>query len=98
MFVLAGSKAGSISSLAEVTGIERSGLNRNLNVLEKTGFVECEIGGRGGAKAYRLSPEGKAKLIELVPIWEEAQRRVREQLGEQGWDQMQKALRALSEL
>lgn len=98
MFMLSASRTKSVSALAEVMGIERSALTRNLQLLESAGYVKCEIGGRGGAKAYRLSARGCEKVIELGPLWHEGQSTLRKKLGELQWDRMQDALAALAEI
>lgn len=98
MFVLLGSETTSVSALAESLGIERSGLTRNLTLLEKAGHVECDIGGRGGAKAYRLSDSGHAKIIALIPLWHHGQGIIRKKLGDEQWRDMQGALTDLSSL
>ncbi|MEM1286270.1 MAG: MarR family winged helix-turn-helix transcriptional regulator [Pseudomonadota bacterium] len=98
LFGLYGSDATSVSELAAGMGIERSGMTRNLAVLEKAGLVACDVAGRGGAKAYRLTTEGEAKLMGMLPLWHEAQAQVREQLGEEEWARMQATLARLAEL
>ncbi len=98
LFALYGAKAQSISALAEGMGIERSALTRNLALLEDAGLVEWQAAGRGGAKAYRLSPAGEAKLRAMVPHWYAAQDALRSKLGQKQWDEMQRALTTLAEL
>jgi len=98
LFALYGSEATSVSELADGMAIERSALTRNLRLLEDAGHVECQIGGRGGAKAYRLSQTGQAKLMEMVPLWHEAQDALRARLGEGQWKQMQATLALLADL
>lgn len=98
LFGLHSNEARSVSELAHGMGIERSGLTRNLSLLEKAGFVTCEVGGRGGAKAYRLTDRGRAKLLEMMPLWHEAQDQVRAKLGEEEWVHMQQVLARLSGL
>jgi len=98
LFALYGSEATSVSELADGIGIERSALTRNLRLLEKAGHVDAQVGGRGGAKAYRLSQTGHATLMEMVPLWHEAQHALREKLGEGQWKQMQATLALLADL
>lgn len=98
LFALYGSEATSVSELADGMAIERSALTRNLRLLEDAGHVEARVGGRGGAKAYRLSQAGEAKLMEMVPLWHEAQDALRAKFGEGQWKQMQATLALLSDL
>lgn len=98
LFVLSGMTTNSISDLADTMGVERSGLTRNLKLLEKAGYIECEIAGRGGAKSYRLSKNGKQKLIDMIPLWHQAQDSLRETLGDDQWQEMQRSLTDLSEI
>ncbi|WP_310619592.1 hypothetical protein [Flexibacterium corallicola] len=61
-------------------------------------LVERDVGGRGGAKAYRLTRLGQEKLTYLLPVWEQAQVQVRGILGDRIWNNMPEALQELSKL
>lgn len=72
----------SISELAELVGLERSTVARNIRVLVKDGFVNL---GNSPAdrRASAITPtaKGRQALRDGVPLWESAQRQVAELLG-----------------
>lgn len=68
-----------ITHWAERVGLERSTMVRNIAVLEARGMVETAPG-RG--RVLTLSPAGREALERAVPIWEEAQRKLEDFLGE----------------
>ena len=71
---------GNLTVWAEKTGIERSTMVRDARLLEAKGFIQ-ETSGRG--KVYMLSETGKETLANAVPLWESAQKRVRDVLGDE---------------
>ena len=64
--------AGSASELAELVGVERSTLARNLERLEKLGLISAQAG-EGRRLIYQLTPEGAARVEAAIPLWREAQ-------------------------
>ena len=65
--------AGSASELAELVGVERSTLTRNLERLVSAGLVDTRPG-EGRRIVHVLTPSGKAKIAAALPLWREAQR------------------------
>ena len=82
--------------VAESVLLSRSGLTRLVDRLERDGYVErvsCADDARG---AYaRLTDAGREKLEGAIPLWEAAQRRIEDRLGEVDPDDARQALRAL---
>jgi DNA-binding MarR family transcriptional regulator len=67
-------RSDSITELASALGVERSTLTRNLKVLERDGLiVQSERQGR--RSTYRLTPKGRRKLSQALPIWNDVQAR-----------------------
>ena len=87
-----------ISELAEYMGTDRTTMTRNLEQLEKRGFIQIGQGRDQRSKAIVLKPKGKAAIERSVPYWREAQSQVLEALGEQRWQRMRGDLSALSAL
>ena len=50
-----------------------------------------------GKKVVELTPEGQAKLEEAFPLWEEAQREIREYLGDDRLGNLCSLLQVLSD-
>lgn len=62
----------SASELAEIVGVERSTLARNLDRLEKLGLVEVRAG-EGRRLIHTLTQAGEARVAIAMPLWREAQ-------------------------
>jgi DNA-binding MarR family transcriptional regulator len=73
-------KQGNLTYWAEQTGIERSTMVRNVRHLEQIGLVE-QTNGRG--KVYMLSDKGSDCLKTGGVLWEKAQQKIENVLGQQ---------------
>ncbi|MCM5556976.1 MarR family winged helix-turn-helix transcriptional regulator [Pleomorphomonas sp. JP5] len=59
-----------VGSVAELLAMDRTTLTANLKPLERRGFIETEADPTDKrARLLRLTPAGRAVLIEAVPIW-----------------------------
>lgn len=67
-----------ITHWAERVGLERSTMVRNIRPLEARGLI-TQTDGHG--KTYALTGDGKAALDAGIPMWTEAQRKLRDYLG-----------------
>jgi len=73
-------KGPSITRLAELMMMDRTTLTRNLAPLRKAGWVQ--VGDADGrTRSVRLTPKGQAMLSRAVPLWREAEERVRALIG-----------------
>jgi DNA-binding MarR family transcriptional regulator len=84
-----------VVKLAQATVIDRTTLTRNLQILEKRGLIEIEPGEDRREREVTLTAAGLATLAAAIPLWEEAQNRVRQGLGE---EKLRNLLGDLSEL
>ncbi|MFJ2985624.1 MULTISPECIES: MarR family winged helix-turn-helix transcriptional regulator [unclassified Pseudomonas] len=82
----------SITTLAEAMGLERSTLGRNLRVLEADGLVALADGDDQRNRVVVLTAAGIERLQAAYPAWEQAQRRLVEQLGEGQRDELVRLL------
>ena len=64
----------SITELAALLGVERSALARNLNPLERKGWVTVTVGADRRTRIVRLTLQGERLLLRARPLWEQAQR------------------------
>lgn len=82
----------SISALARAVGMDRSTLTRNLAPLEKERLLA--LGGEGWRRSRTLtiSAKGRARLERAMPLWERAQKRLRNELGAERWDDVHTSL------
>ncbi len=72
----------SITRLAKQLLMERTTLTRNLRPLEKSGFVELKDG-HGRTRELTLTKQGRVILDKAKPLWENAQQKLTEQLGQE---------------
>ena len=74
----------SITDLAERMMIDRTTLTRNLQPLQKAGWVVLGDGGDGRSRSVILTGEGRRMLETARPLWRQAESAVREKLGPDG--------------
>ena len=77
------------SSLAEVLGMDRTTLTRNVRPLERDGLIKIERGTDRRVRVVRLTPAGERKQAEAEPLWALAHGRITSGIGPGTW----KALR-----
>lgn len=70
---LEAAKSISITELAEIVGLDRSTLGRNLRVLRKQSLVEIGTGKDARSRHVSLTEVGRERLQEAVPLWQKAQ-------------------------
>ncbi|MEZ5829855.1 MAG: MarR family transcriptional regulator [Dongiaceae bacterium] len=87
----------SIKSLADSLEMDRTTLSRNLRPLEEHGYVRLAPEARHRSRVLTLTSSGAEALQEALPLWEEAQRRVKRRLGADSWQAVQGALSELIE-
>jgi DNA-binding MarR family transcriptional regulator len=80
------------SSLADVLGMDRTTLTRNLRPLEREGLLKIESGSDRRVRLVRLTCLGERKQSEAQPLWAKAHARVTEGIGEKTWRSLQKEL------
>jgi DNA-binding MarR family transcriptional regulator len=71
----------SLSELAAEMALDRSTLGRNLRLLERIGLVDLSDGDDQRVRSARLTRRGQSQLRRAIPLWEEAQGKVRARLG-----------------
>ncbi|MEM6491464.1 MAG: MarR family winged helix-turn-helix transcriptional regulator [Pseudomonadota bacterium] len=87
--------APSITALADVLEIERSGLSRNLRLLKATGLVAMGGDGASRAQTASLTTAGRALIDDALPAWRTAQDAARARLGDSGERDVHSAFTAL---
>jgi DNA-binding MarR family transcriptional regulator len=84
-----------LTKLAELTVNERTTLTRNLNVLERKGFIAIEPGSDRRERQVTLTEQGEEALAAAIPFWEMAQAHIEQGLGS---DRMGSLLQGLSDV
>jgi DNA-binding MarR family transcriptional regulator len=82
----------SITALAEVMGMDRSTLVRNLRPLESEGLIALGPEGRWRSRALEITRRGRSRLLEALPLWEKAQETLHGKLGDSSWDRVRSSL------
>lgn len=88
----------SISELAEMMAIERSALTRTLALLKDMGLIFADGAKQGKAQKVQLSEEGQLLTERISPLWRQAQDEVRDEVGQEAWDNIQHALGVIGDL
>lgn len=70
-----------VTELADNVVMDRTTLTRNLEVLEKQGYVEVMPGIDRRTRVVTITQDGLAILDKAYPLWEQAQARVKEAMG-----------------
>lgn len=78
----------SLTKLADLMHVDRTTLARNLNPLEKKGFVEVKPGSDRRAKIINITKRGKEVLAEALPLWKQTQKEIKTALGFDNWSSM----------
>ena len=74
-----------ISDLAEKQGMDRTTLTRNLSVLEKQGYIKITSGNDQRTRIVTATHKGRRAVSKAIPLWNDVQRKVRQEMGEKSW-------------
>lgn len=85
----------SISDLARLTDIDRTTLQRSLEILSREGLINLEKKEIGNVRSISLTKKGEQKLTKAIELWKEIQKTIMEDLGKSEFKQ---TLKILSEL
>jgi DNA-binding MarR family transcriptional regulator len=84
--------------VAEELGLDRTTLTRNLQPLERAGLVASSPGKDQRVRLLRLTDSGQRTLQRAYPLWEEAQAKVVNALGQRRWMTLLEGLTATKDL
>jgi len=84
--------------VAEELGLDRTTLTRNLQPLERAGLVASSPGKDQRVRLLRLTDAGQRNLQRAYPLWEEAQAKVVNALGQRRWMTLLEGLTATKDL
>ena len=72
--------------LAEVLGMDRTTLTRNLAPLRRQGHLTLRPGPDRRVRLATITERGRRTLTAAIPLWEQAQRRITDGLGRGRWN------------
>ncbi len=75
-------------ALARRLNLEKSTISRKIARLNKNGWLIVSDGESGREQQLTLNAAGKALLVKALPVWSEAQTKVKATLGQRGADQV----------
>lgn len=87
-----------VSQLAEARAFERTTLTRNLDRLQQMRLIASRGAEKGNGRICTVTPEGRALIERLLPLWRQAQAETEELLTEEGFDVSLKVLKRLASL
>ncbi len=67
-------------------------LTRTLGLLRKQGWIRVRRGKDQRERLFRLTKEGQQQLALAQPRWERAEQRLRQELGDEGWNSMKQVV------
>ncbi|MDX2215164.1 MAG: MarR family winged helix-turn-helix transcriptional regulator [Oculatellaceae cyanobacterium bins.114] len=74
-----------ITRLAQELFTDQTTMTRNVKLLEKQGLVAIAPGKDRRIKLVSLTTDGEAALEQTLPLWEQVQVDLMQQIGEQKW-------------
>ncbi len=95
---LASVSARTLTEMANSLVMDRTTLTRNLKPLEKLGFIQTMEARDRRSKAYGLTALGKETLGKGLPLWEEAQQKLINGLGEERFNHLLAELDAVTKI
>ena len=84
--------------LAGLLEIDSTTLTRTLGFLRRKGWFRSEAGADRRELRLFLTAAGLEEYRRVVPYWQAAQRRLRKELGETGWKQVESAALRIAEV
>jgi DNA-binding MarR family transcriptional regulator len=89
---LALSGSASFPEITSYLSLDQSTLTRNLRPLERRGLIAVRPGPDRRTRTITLTAKGRRLYDEVLPLWEQTQGAIVEQLGRSGWGDLRGAL------
>ena len=78
--------------LSDGFAMDSTTLTRTLGRLRKQGWVRVRQGKDRRERLFSLTPEGRRRMSEAEPHWEQAETKLRQQLGGAAWNSMKQTI------
>lgn len=88
----------SITRLADLLGMDRTTLTRNVRVLKKEGLIHEEPGEDARVRLLTLSEKGKDTITSAAPYWREAQSAFLKEFGADRWQVLKQELAGINSI
>ncbi len=87
-----------LTQLADTLLLDRTGLTRNLNVLERNGWIQLQIGeGDARQRVVSLTTGGYEQLDVAIPYWQKAQTSIESDMGKETITGLRKTLNEMTD-
>ena len=92
--------AGEVSQgqMGEMLAMDSTSLTRTLALMVRHGWIAERRGADRRERLLRLARAGEKKLERALPVWEEVQSRLRQNIGETRWKELLHSTSAVTEL
>lgn len=87
-----------IGKLADILGADRTTITRNLQLTEREGLINISTGEDARSKTVKITHKGKSAFKNALPLWEKAQSRFIEEMGNKTWPGFLGSLRQSGEI
>ncbi len=87
-----------VNEIADRLDRDRTTITRNLKLLEDAGLIKIEPGEDQRTRVATLTEKGEKLLLEALPVWEEAQERVVQEIGEERFGDLLRELANITRL
>jgi DNA-binding MarR family transcriptional regulator len=72
-------------------------LTRTLALMRRQGWIQVKLGKDKRERRFSLTGEGKRELANAQPYWEQAERRLCQEMGDSAWKSMKQAVSQVTE-
>jgi DNA-binding MarR family transcriptional regulator len=95
--VLAATGEANQKRLSAGFAMDSTTLTRTLGLLQRQGWVRSRRGADRRQRLFSLTREGRQRMALAQPYWERAERRLRRELGDEGWRNMKETVLRMTE-
>ena len=81
LIVVAMGDASSITGISRLVDVDRTTLQRSLEILQRDGFLNVQSESKGNVRNISITPKGKKKLESAIELWKKAQESITKELG-----------------
>ncbi|MGI9409832.1 MAG: MarR family winged helix-turn-helix transcriptional regulator [Hyphomicrobiaceae bacterium] len=74
-----------ITQLADLLGLDRTTLTRNIRLLQKDGLISQQSGRDARVRLLSLSKKGETAIVSAAPHWKKAQAEFLKKFGKERW-------------
>lgn len=98
LVTMASISARTLTEMANILVMDRTTLTRNLKPLEKMGLIAKGEVFDKRSKVYSLTEKGRSVVAQAIPLWEQAQAKLKSLLGEERFRHLNQELEALTKM